>query len=208
MYCTRCGTWAAASQAVCSMCGAPLPAATAAAASAAPSAPAFAAPSPTVRALPHAGYAGFWRRFWALWVDQALLFFPPAILRVALGMSVVRMPGDDFDGREWSVFAFTMAISWLYQASLEASSAQATLGGQLLGIRVTSLNGERISFLRASARFFATFVSAALCTLGYLFQLWTTRRQTLHDMISGCVLVRAESEPHPVTTAHAEMGVR
>ena len=58
-----------------------------------------------------------------------------------------------------------------------------------LGMVVTDLAGNRISFGRATGRCFARFVSGILLYLGYLIQPFTTKRQALHDIIAGTLVV-------------------
>jgi uncharacterized RDD family membrane protein YckC len=52
--------------------------------------------------------------------------------------------------------------SWLYEAFMESSSYQATLGKMIFGMKVTDLNGNRISFERATGRHFAKWLSAMI----------------------------------------------
>ena len=59
----------------------------------------------------------------------------------------------------------------------------------------TAPRASRISFGRATGRYAAQWVSALLCGLGYLLNLWTRRRQTLHDLAAGCLLARAQALP-------------
>jgi uncharacterized RDD family membrane protein YckC len=76
---------------------------------------------------------------------------------------------------------------------LESSPMQATLGKKICGLRVTDLNGERLSFGRATGRFFARIVSGIPCMIGYLFPFFTEKKQALHDMIAGTLVIRPES---------------
>jgi uncharacterized RDD family membrane protein YckC len=76
---------------------------------------------------------------------------------------------------------------------LESSPMQATLGKKICGLRVTDLNGERLSFGRATGRFFARIVSSIPCMIGYLFPFFTEKKQALHDMIAGTLVIRPES---------------
>ncbi len=195
MYCTRCGTWAPEAGTACPRCGEPL------------AAPAAARPetAPRAAAVP-AGprYGGFWRRLWAWLVDGLVLFFPDTILRLTLDLPTPLRTRPSIDGDTHRVivgFAITTALWWLYCSILESSPMQGTLGQQLLGLKVTDLAGRRVSYLRATGRYFGQFLSSLICGVGYLFNLWTPRRQTLHDMVSGCVLVRPEPEPAPVALA-------
>jgi len=194
VYCTRCGTWTPDEGPTCARCGEPIAAARPVTASAAAVA-AVAAPAATFAAsletVPR--YGGFWRRFWATVVDSLVLFFPDAILRVSFGLPTIfslRAARDDEMAALLTVLSISTALGWLYGAGLESSAAQGTLGQQLMNLRVCDTNLRRVTFARATARHFGQVFSTLLCGIGYLFNLWTTRRQALHDMLAGCVLVR------------------
>lgn len=81
-------------------------------------------------------------------------------------------------------------MALIYPVALEMSARQGTPGKQVLGLVVTDLHGRRISFARALARSCARFLSLMCCGIGYLLPLFTARKQTLHDVIAGCVVVR------------------
>jgi uncharacterized RDD family membrane protein YckC len=202
MYCGRCGTWVPAEDTVCPGCGLER-------AAAAPAAPAReplqGGPTAGLQAPALAGtaprYAGFWRRFAAAFVDGLILFFPNAILRVLAGLPgpLSLHPLDEAQfGRSLAMTATMTLVYWWYCARLESSHWQGTLGQQLLGLRITDLHGGRISFARATGRYFAQWLSMLLCGLGYFFNLWTSRRQTLHDLVAGCVFVRPREGVAPV----------
>jgi uncharacterized RDD family membrane protein YckC len=87
--------------------------------------------------------------------------------------------------------AFGFTSSWLYEAFLESSSRQATLGKMVLSLRVTDLEGHRISFLRATGRHFAKIVSVATLFIGYIMAGLTERKQALHDILAATLVVRA-----------------
>ena len=44
---------------------------------------------------------------------------------------------------------------------------------------------------RAIGRYFAMFLSAILCYLGYLWMLWDPQKQTWHDKIASSVVVKS-----------------
>ncbi len=80
---------------------------------------------------------------------------------------------------------------WLYFAYLESGEKQGTWGKQMLGIYVTDLTGNRISFGRASGRFFAKIISGLIpLGIGYIMAGITERKQALHDMIASCLVLR------------------
>jgi uncharacterized RDD family membrane protein YckC len=200
MYCARCGTWVPAGEAACGRCGmeqVPQPPAPALAAEPLEGVTAAAVAAPAI-----VRYGGFWRRFASATVDGLILFFPDAILRVLAGLPSplsLRALSEDQTGRSLGISLVMTLVWWWYCSRLESSRWQGTLGQQLLGMRVTDLSGRRISFLRATGRFFAQWLSVLLCGFGYLFNLWTSRRQTLHDLVAGCTLVRPEPVVHAAT---------
>ncbi len=79
-------------------------------------------------------------------------------------------------------------VNWLYHALMESSSKQATLGKMLFNIRVTNLEGKRISFGKATARHFCKILSFLILCLGFLMAGWTKNHQALHDKITGCLV--------------------
>ncbi len=134
------------------------------------------------------GYAGFWKRVAAAIIDNIVLTFAGlcigGIAGVIYGLAVGSAGGADKLGN-----GIGLILGWLYFALMESSAQQATLGKMALGIKVTDLNGERISFARATGRHFSKIISAVLLLIGYLMVAFTERKQGLHDMIAGCLVV-------------------
>lgn len=94
-------------------------------------------------------------------------------------------------GSYFAVFVIAMTAMWLYFAGLESSPLQSTLSGRILGLRVTDLDGEPVSFNRATLRYFAMYFSALTpLAIGYLMAFWTKRRQTLHDYVSSTLVLK------------------
>ena len=198
MFCSRCGTWAPEDAATCSLCGAALQGDDTAHSTAHAAEGAISRPLALV--VPMLAYGGFWRRLAGWLVDQVLLFFPSAIVRVLLGMEPIAWH-DPLDGRLAVSVSVDIVLEWMYSALLVSSAARGTLGQQLMDLQVTDGNGARVSFARASARYFATLLTLLTCGVGYLFQLFTSRRQTLHDWVSGTLVVRRSAPPHGVAPA-------
>ena len=82
-----------------------------------------------------------------------------------------------------------MVVTWLYTSILQSSSRQATVGKMALGLIITDLDGNRISFARASGRYLATFLTNLTFGIGYLMVIWTKRKQTLQDKVAGTVVI-------------------
>jgi uncharacterized RDD family membrane protein YckC len=125
-------------------------------------------------------HPGFGRRAVAHIIDCAIVY-----LLTFVGGIVMALFGA-FDENLLSLFSLLTA--WLYVSLMESSSKQASLGKMALGFVVTDLSGQRISFLRASARYFAMILSTLTFFIGFLMCIFTRRKQCLHDMIAGCVM--------------------
>lgn len=127
-------------------------------------------------------YAGFWIRFCAAIID-AMVFIPLGIV-----VAIVD-PVNLFSG--WTVFNWV--VGWLYFALMESSGWQATVGKRLVGIRVTDLSGNRITFGRATARYFAKILSWITLYIGYFMIAVTEKKQGLHDMLAGTLVIYGNS---------------
>ena len=142
-------------------------------------------------------YAGFWLRFVAAFLDGIITSIGGCILGGMVGFVIgAAMSGGGSSMNDIRLAArmsgqvLGIVFSWLYAALMESSSAQATLGKMAMGIKVTDLQGERISFGRATGRHFGKWVSAIILGIGYLMAAFTERKQALHDTMAGCLVVR------------------
>lgn len=134
-------------------------------------------------------YAGFWRRFVAFIIDSLILMVAGRAIGFAFGV-VITSEGVSGEPREVAANILGIIIGWLYYALMESSVKQATLGKMALGLMVTDLNGQRVSFARATGRHFAKIVSALILFIGFIMAGFTSRKQALHDMIASCLVVR------------------
>ena len=73
---------------------------------------------------------------------------------------------------------------------LETSHWQATIGKSALRLYVTDIDGHRLSRGRSMGRNLAKCLSTLTLGVGYLMSGFTARRQTLHDLIAHCLVVR------------------
>ena len=136
-------------------------------------------------------YAGFWLRFVAALLDELILFVIIFVVFLTMGLrsegSLQEMSEADFE----ILVLFVRAVAfWLYHACMESSGLQATLGKRALGLQVTDLVGERISFGKATGRHLGKYISMLLLLIGYLMAAWTARKQALHDMMAGCLVIQ------------------
>jgi uncharacterized RDD family membrane protein YckC len=163
------------------------------------------------------GYAGFWLRVTpavldllvvglamgvfvsfvaiAKGVPQAFLDLrpgdPPAKVIAALGKPAI-----------YATLGFFVISSWLYYSLLESSPWQGTLGKKFFGLYVTDLDAKRITFGRATRRFFSGHFFLGVPSIGGFYFITdciccglTAKKQALHDAISGCLVLRREEAP-------------
>jgi len=131
-------------------------------------------------------YAGFWKRFAASFIDAIIITIVIFISLIALFMIV---GVNDRYALETIKFAGDVLGSWVYFAAMESSSLQGTLGKIALGIKVTDLEGGRISFGRATGRYFSKIISAIVLMIGFIMVAFTAKKQGLHDIIASCLVV-------------------
>jgi uncharacterized RDD family membrane protein YckC len=187
MFCSKCGATVAEGVAACPMCGQPT---------------STAVMVPGYAARPPMNYAGFWLRFVAYLIDAVVICIVawPIYLVVgsALGLSMGRIAQNPDAMVVGSLMGGLLLFEggvllgvWLYYAILESSAWQGTVGKKVLGLRVTDLNGNRVSFGRATGRFFGKIVSNFTFGIGYIMAGFTAKKQALHDMIAGCLVVKS-----------------
>jgi uncharacterized RDD family membrane protein YckC len=163
-------------------------------------------------------YAGFWKRFAAFLLDYLILLIPSIILQnvvqAATGFnkalikfqSITQNVGGEVDSdvmeeafKEYMaaliptfliLFPLGLLMGWAYYALQESSRYQATLGKRALGIVVTDLSDRRISLARATGRYFGKFLSGLTIGIGYIMAGFTDRKQALHDLVAGTLVVK------------------
>jgi uncharacterized RDD family membrane protein YckC len=75
---------------------------------------------------------------------------------------------------------------------MESSKHQATIGKMAMGMAVTDQFQRRLTFLRASARYYGKILSSMTLLVGFIMAGFTQRKQALHDMLAGTLVVNAE----------------
>jgi uncharacterized RDD family membrane protein YckC len=152
-------------------------------------------------------YAGFWLRVLAYFIDVIILgvFAVPILIGAAMllgiGGVIANIPKNEepfVNGMPPAVGLFialcislSLVGTWLYFALLESSEWQGTAGKKVLGLIVTDMAGQRVSFARASGRHFGKLVTSFIpLGIGYAMAGFTQKRQALHDMIASCLVLR------------------
>lgn len=148
-------------------------------------------------------YASFGKRFGAILIDGLIIGVASSILMGTVVALFFAGSGADLIGgaapsetaiigmvMSYFGFLFAMLIgSWLYFALQESSEKMATIGKRAMGIVVTDMDGNRISFARASGRYFGKMISGSIMYVGYIMAAFTEKKQALHDIIANCLVM-------------------
>ena len=122
-------------------------------------------------------YAGFWIRFLAYLIDGLLIGTIGGTLTAAL------------NGSSASTFV-SIALAAIYYVVMETSEYQGTLGKIAMGIKVVDLDGNKLSYPKAIIRYVSKFLSSLILLIGYIMAAFTEKKQGLHDIIAGTLVVK------------------
>lgn len=187
MKCPSCGAENNDGSKFCHSCGASMVVAPVALAPdqgvAAPQ-PATAAPQPAATGVV---YATFWQRFVASLIDGIILMILSSIVGFIFGLILTSVDGAEV-GSSLSGLLGTV-IGAIYYIMQESSPKQATFGKHAMGLKVTDMEGNRVTAGKATSRYFAHIVSGLTLGIGYLTVAFTPKKQGIHDMIAGTLVV-------------------
>ncbi|MDJ0736219.1 MAG: RDD family protein [Nostocaceae cyanobacterium] len=88
------------------------------------------------------------------------------------------------------IAASTELWKWIYFSYFESSHKQGTPGKMALGIVVTDLNQNRLSFAQANIRYWSKTLSALTILIGFIMSGFTKKKQALHDKIAETFVVK------------------
>ena len=86
-------------------------------------------------------------------------------------------------------YVVIFGIFSFYNALMETTRLQGSLGKFLLSIKVVSMDNKPVGFWQALGRNAMKFFSIAIFFAGYIMIVFSKRRQGWHDRITGTVLV-------------------
>lgn len=149
-------------------------------------------------------YAGFWKRVLSHIIDSLILGFVFGIVGLILfvihavgdgGLSTAAAPLNT--AGETPIFTARMVVQnllnlsaiWLYYAIMESSKCKATVGKLVLGIIVVDEFNQKLSFGRASARYWSKLLSVIILFIGFIMTAFTAKKQALHDLIAGTYVI-------------------
>ena len=189
VFCNQCGQAVNAAASFCTRCQGAL----------SPVIPGMPVAGVTSAGIPVRQYGGFWIRVVASIIDGAVTNIVTIPIFVVLfgGYFATHHPQDGqppdagFFVLVALVVLFIMVGVWLYDALMTSSSKQGTLGKMVMRLKVTDMNGGRISFGRATGRHFAKVFLSGIMMIGYIMAAFTDRKQALHDMVAGTLVRRS-----------------
>ncbi len=148
-------------------------------------------------------YSGFWMRALAGTFDHLLITLLPLWV-----ISRLVEPGGSSSGVAsnpllafshlgfWGVVIVMLGsiLTWIYFAAMESSQTGGTLGKMMLGLVVTSEDGERITFQKATSRYFSKILSGLMIGAGFFLAAFTRKKQAFHDILTHCTVNLAVRE--------------
>ena len=137
-------------------------------------------------------FGGFWRRFWAFWVDQLILCFLNLLCHWILGMMLAFVWGlhsNRYSLDTLTSAAFTLFISVVYFIWFHGLFGR-TPGKRLLGLKVIQVSGRPMTLGVAFLRWVGSLVSQLALCLGYLWVAFDPRKQGWHDKIAATLVIR------------------
>ena len=151
-------------------------------------------------------YGGFWIRAGAYLIDSVIMAIPIFIGVFILSMMAASTGFADYDPSNPAsaqpelpagfiigfilLMLFMFVLNVFYFAFLQSTKMQATVGKKLLGLKVTDLNGNRITFWRAFGRYLAMTFLSPIFYIGYIMVGVTEKKQGLHDMVASTLVVK------------------
>lgn len=136
-------------------------------------------------------YANFGLRLGAYLIDMVIF----TIIQYLVTLGILYVLIEFFKVRKDEAITFWAIVIYIYLAyryfiKPEASSWQGTIGKKMIGIKVTDLNGKRISEANAVGRYFGKLLSTLIVFIGWLMPLWTDKKQALHDMVASTLVIK------------------
>ena len=135
-------------------------------------------------------HPGFWLRLGAYLIDSVLSAVVILVAAFVFGFTMGASGVDNGDLIESLGSIIGIIGVWLYYALFESSSKQATPGKLAFDFVVTDMNGGRISFGRATGRYFGMILSGFMLGAGFIMCAFTEKKQCLHDILAGCLMLK------------------
>ena len=134
--------------------------------------------------------AGFWLRLRATLLDGIILLIFTAFYTLFLLMASYGIPAITMS--TGSIVLGT--IYFLYNPLMESGKSQGSLGKQVFNLKVVDKEEKSLSFGYALLRMVAKLLSSVLFFAGFIMIGWSDKKEGLHDMIVGTVVIRTPKD--------------
>lgn len=135
----------------------------------------------------HAKYAGFWIRLWAYTIDLIVL---SAISGIII-KPIFRIAGWEITNPSFFLFSpykITVLMLLLLYFTLMTKYLQQTVGKMIMGIRVASKDGGKLTWGEVIFReVIGRFISKMLL-IPYLLVLFMPKKEALHDLFADTIV--------------------
>ncbi|MHB8209341.1 RDD family protein [Mucilaginibacter sp.] len=133
-------------------------------------------------------FAGFDQR----WMASALDWFMVSLVIIFFGVIALLFISEKLTQImiAVSVLGIIPIVNFIYHVVMEASPKQGTYGKQILKIKVTDMQGERIGLAQSLGRNVAKILSLLTLFIGYLYSFFNTKQQCLHDVFAGTLVIK------------------
>jgi ABC-type transport system involved in multi-copper enzyme maturation permease subunit/uncharacterized RDD family membrane protein YckC len=142
-------------------------------------------------------YAAFWRRAVAFLIDTGIVQLGCGAIGLLIGVGalLVADQSDESPGIVLARYAAlgslaSVVVGWLYYALFETSRRRASPGKSLMRVFVTDGDGRRVSFGRASGRYWSKVLSGVLLGFGYLIAPFSPQMRTMHDRFADTLVLK------------------
>ena len=145
------------------------------------------APKPTI-----AEYAGFWNRVAASCADT--LIVSAIFFLIMIPLTILQVIGVVTSEEVLSIIVLLLSliITVAYYPYMEAKKGY-TFGKKFIGIHVAKdSTGDLLTMPQSLGRFFGKILSAIPLGIGFLMAGFTKKKQGLHDMLVGAVVLKTD----------------
>ncbi|MNK36920.1 RDD family protein [compost metagenome] len=133
-------------------------------------------------------FAAFDQRLLASVIDHFIIF---GFYTVIILTSYIFIEGKDQRIMAFLVpFPIIFVVKLIYGSIAEATKSQATIGKKLLNIKVTGMDGGRVSFGISLVRNFSKILSVIPVFFGYLYSFLNKKNQCWHDIAANTLVIK------------------
>jgi uncharacterized RDD family membrane protein YckC len=154
-------------------------------------------------------YGGFWIRFGAYLIDQVALFFIRLPFQIAFQIysfsalaSGMQNPAARYfpligaSQAYWIAYVLYALLIFLISLTYNVffvGRFSATPGKMALKLRIVRSDGSKLTYWRATARFFAQIVTGFTAFVGYVMAAFDSEKRALHDYLCDTRVVKRNS---------------